>query len=373
MPTFYIIGGARPNFVKIAALAKAFAAYAKSHPQSRFAARIINTGQHYDYLMSKKLFQDLGIPAPYADLEVGSSSHADQTAKIMIRFETLLLKKPADLIIVVGDVNSTMACSLVASKMHIPVAHVESGLRSFDRTMPEEINRRVTDVLSDYLFTTSKDADQNLIKEGVSPKKIHFVGNVMVDSLLANLHKAAASPIKKNLGLKSKGYGVLTLHRPSNVDKDKDFNEILKAVEAIQKQMPVVFPVHPRTAARMKKGALGKRIRGFKNLILTPPAGYHDFIHLLKDARLVLTDSGGVQEETTVLGVPCLTLRDNTERPVTLSKGCNILAGRKAARIIPLANAILKGSKRFPAHRPPLWDGHAAERIVKILAKDFDF
>lgn len=373
MPVIYIIGGARPNFVKIGALAKAFAAYQKRHPKSKFSVRIINTGQHYDYLMSKKLFQDLGIPKPFADLEVGSSSHADQTAKIMMRFESLLLKKPADLIVVVGDVNSTMACSLVASKMHIPVAHVESGLRSFDWSMPEEVNRRVTDVLSDYLFTTSQDADRNLVKEGVNPKKIHFVGNVMVDSLLANLSKAAASPVKKKLSLKKKSYGVLTLHRPSNVDKDGDFKEILTAIEAIQKIIPVVFPVHPRTAARMQKGKLGRKVRSLKNLILTPPAGYHDFIGLLKDARLVLTDSGGVQEETTVLGVPCLTLRDNTERPVTLSQGCNILAGRKSKRIIPLALSILKGSKRFPAHRPPLWDGRAAERIVKILAREFHF
>ena len=373
MPVIYIIGGARPNFVKIAALSNAFADYKKKHPRAPFSSRIINTGQHYDYLMSKKLFQDLGIPAPFADLEVGSSSHADQTAKIMTRFEVLLIKKPADLILVVGDVNSTMACSLVASKMGIPVAHVESGLRSFDRTMPEEITRRVTDVLSDYLFTTSRDADQNLVKEGVDRKKIHFVGNVMVDSLLANLPKATAGSFKKKYGLRKKGYAVLTLHRPSNVDKDTDFKEILKAIEKIQNSIPVVFPVHPRTAARMQKGPLGKKIRSLKNLILTPPAGYHDFIGLLKDARIVLTDSGGIQEETTVLGIPCLTLRDNTERPVTLSKGCNILAGRKAGRIIRLAESILKGTKRFPSHRPPLWDGRAAARIVRILAKEFDF
>jgi UDP-N-acetylglucosamine 2-epimerase (non-hydrolysing) len=372
MVNLYIIGGARPNFVKIAALAKAFTAYKQSHPRSRFTARIINTGQHYDYLMSKKLFQDLGIPDPFADLEVGSSSHADQTAKIMTRFESLLLKKPANLIVVVGDVNSTLACSLVASKLHIPVAHVESGLRSFDRTMPEEINRLVTDSVSDYLFTTCEDANRNLRKEGVDPSKVFLTGNVMVDTLLSNLPKARKAGFTKKLGLR-KPYAVLTLHRPSNVDKEGDFAEILKAVDFLQSRMTVVFPVHPRTEAKMKSGKLSGRIAGMKNLLLCPPAGYLDFINLLMDARIVLTDSGGVQEETTVLGVPCLTLRDNTERPVTIHEGTNFLAGRKSGKIIALADRILSGKIKFAARKPTRWDGHAAERIVKILAKKHGF
>ncbi len=366
-----LIAGARPNFVKIAALWKAYRRFKEKNPKTKLRCRLINTGQHYDYLMSKKIFQDLGLPVPDKDLGVGSGSHAVQTAKIMERFEPVVTADRPDLVLVVGDVNSTLACSLVAAKLHIPVAHVEAGLRSFDRTMPEEINRRVTDVLSDYLFTTCKEGDDNLRREGVAKEKIFFVGNVMVDTLLAHLEKAKKSKIKKMLGLKE-DYALLTLHRPSNVDRDSDFKEILKAVDHIQKKIKVVFPVHPRTAVRLKAHYKNTK-QSFSNLCLIPPAGYLDFIHLMKDARLVLSDSGGVQEETTVLGVPCLTLRDNTERPVTMRKGTNILAGRKADRIIRLADHLLKQKKRLRPQVPPLWDGRASDRIFQILSKKLGF
>ncbi len=372
MTKIFLIAGARPNFVKIAAISKAFAKHKKQKPRSRFVCHIINTGQHYDYLMSKKLFQDLGIPKPYADLNVGSSSHGDQTAKIMAGFEALVLRERPNLVIVVGDVNSTMACTLVAVKLHIPVAHVESGLRSGDRAMPEEINRLVTDAIADYLFTTSKDANINLMREGVNRAKIFLTGNVMVDTLLTNLKKAGQSKIKNKLGIHGP-YALLTLHRPSNVDDDGDFIEILKAIKVIQSRIPIIFPVHPRTASKLQKGKVGQMIRSFPNLLLSPPAGYLDFINLLKDASLVLTDSGGIQEETSVLGVPCLTLRDNTERPVTISSGSNILAGRKAKNIIRYALSILNRKKGLSRRKPPLWDGRSAERIVKILAHKFGF
>ena len=322
--------------------------------------------------MSRKLFRDLGIPAPYQDLEVGSGSHAVQTAKIMMRLESLLLRERPDLILVVGDVNSTMAASLVAAKMEIPLAHVEAGLRSFDRSMPEEINRKVTDGLADYLFTTSPEAERNLKREGVESRKIFFVGNVMVDTLLSNLKKASRSRLRQKLGL-VKPYAVLTLHRPSNVDRDKDFAEILTALAGIQKKIKIVFPVHPRTAARLRHGRYRSRLAAMKNLILIPPVGYLDFIHLMKDARLVLTDSGGVQEESTVLKVPCLTLRDNTERPVTLFEGSNILAGRKSERILKLAARVLKNRSGRRYARPAYWDGKAAERIVRVLSRKFGF
>jgi len=364
----FLIAGARPNFVKVAALVRAFKAFKKSHPASRFTLRLINTGQHYDFRLSKKIFQDLDIPTPAANLGVGSASHAVQTARIMVRFERLLERERPDLVMVVGDVNSTLATSLVAAKMRIPIAHVEAGLRSFDRSMPEEINRMVTDAVSDFLFTTCEEANQNLRLEGKSEKKIFFVGNVMVDTLLAHLEKAERSKIKKKFRLREP-YALLTLHRPSNVDCDTDFLEIVKALEEIQKKIRIIFPVHPRTALRLKKGALSERLRRLKNLQLTPPLGYLDFIHLLKGARLVLTDSGGIQEETTALGIPCITLRDNTERPVTLTQGTNVLAGRKSRRIVRLAGAALNGfnTKRFRV--PPLWDGGAADRIVRILAR----
>lgn len=368
----HLVAGARPNFVKIAALWHAFQGYLKVHPQSPLRLCLINTGQHYDYLMSQKLFEDFELPAPAIDLEVGSSSHAHQTAKIMMRYEKVLLRDKPHLVIVVGDVNSTMACSLVAVKFGIPVAHIEAGLRSWDRSMPEEINRIVTDAIADLLFTTSLDANKNLRREGVPLNKIHFVGNVMVDTLKANLPKAPRSLLRQKLGLRS-SYAVLTLHRPSNVDRDQDFLEILNALEVIQKEITIIFPAHPRTANKLKGGSLHQRVKSMTRLKIIPPLGYLDFMGLLKNAKLVLTDSGGIQEETTVLGIPCLTLRDNTERPITLTSGTNHLTGCKSQRIIRLALKTLKGQGKKIRRIPPLWDGHAADRIVRILARKFKF
>lgn len=365
----HLVAGARPNYVKIAALAKALDRYRRKHPKSPLVSRLINTGQHYDFLMSKKFFKDLRIPSPYVDLNVGSSSHADQTAKIMTRYEKVVLRDRPDLLLVVGDVNSTLACSLVAAKMRIPVAHVEAGLRSYDLDMPEETNRMVTDRISDYLFTTCRDANRNLMREGVAEKKIFFVGNVMVDTLLDNLAKAKKAAASAEYR-PAKPYAVLTLHRPSNVDREGDFSEILSALAHIQTEMPVFFPVHPRTEARLRRGQLARRVSALKNLILTPPLGYHDFIGLMMRADLVLTDSGGIQEETTVMGIPCLTLRENTERPVTIYEGTNILAGKKSSGIIRAFKTIKKRKRR---RVPALWDGKAAERIVRILARAFKF
>lgn len=366
----HLVAGARPNYVKIAALAKALERHKRCHPKSKLIYRLINTGQHYDYVMSKKFFQDLKIPAPYVDLNVGSSSHADQTARIMMSYEKVVLRDRPDLLMVVGDVNSTLACSLVAAKMRIPVAHVEAGLRSFDLDMPEEINRMVTDRISDYLFTTCRDGDRHLRREGVGKNKIFFVGNVMVDTLLDHLGLARKAARKAKLRI-PKPYALLTLHRPSNVDKDGDFGEILKALSTIQQDIRILFPVHPRTKARLRKGPLAKKVSSLKNLVLMPPLGYLDFVGLMANADLVLTDSGGIQEETTVLGIPCLTLRENTERPVTITEGTNLLAGKKCRSILQ-AYKRLRSRKK---HRriPALWDGKAANRIVAILAKKLQF
>ncbi len=372
MKKIYLVAGARPNYVKIAALIRALDRHKARHRRSRFLYRLINTGQHYDFLMSRKIFRDLKIPNPFKDLNVGSGTHGEQTAKIMERFEKLLMKDRPDLVIVVGDVNSTLAATLVAVKMRSPVAHVEAGLRSRDRDMPEEINRLVTDSISDYLFTTSRDADRNLIREGVSRGKIFFTGNVMVDTLLASLKKAGKSGVLRRHGIR-KPYAVLTLHRPSNVDRDEDFQEIVKALTNIQADLPVIFPVHPRTAARMKKSRLAAEFLKLRNIRLIPPLGYLDFIRLMRDARLVLTDSGGIQEETTVMGIPCITLRENTERPVTITQGTNKLAGKRHAKIIRLARAALRTRNTGKKRRPEYWDGRAADRIIAVLAKKTGF
>jgi UDP-N-acetylglucosamine 2-epimerase (non-hydrolysing) len=365
-----MVAGARPNYVKIAAISRAFQDYRKKHNSFKWTIRIINTGQHYDYLMCKKFFQDLNIPVPYCDLDVGSGTHGAQTALILERFEKLLLKTRPDLVIVVGDVNSTMGCSLASVKLGIPVAHVEAGLRSFDREMPEEINRLVTDTVADYLFTSCEDAWPNLRREGVDRKKVFFVGNVMVDSLLANLGKRKGFPsAARDLGLRE--YAVLTLHRPSNVDREEDFKGIALALEKIQEKIPIIFPVHPRTARIMKRSEFGKRLASLANFHITKPLGYLDFIHLLKHARLVLTDSGGIQEETTVMNVPCVTLRDNTERPITLTQGTNNLVGRKYENIIAAAFKILKGTSKRRIKRLCYWDGKAGERIVRVLLQKF--
>ncbi len=357
------VAGARPNFMKVSPLLRAMKRRKDIQPL------LVHTGQHYDDNMSGNFFRDLELPEPDINLGVGSGSQAWQTAEIMLRFEKVLLDLKPALVVVVGDVNSTLAGSLAASKLGVPVAHVEAGLRSFDRTMPEEINRVVTDQLSDYLFTTSGEANDNLEREGISKKKIFFVGNVMVDSLLANLERARQSDILSRLGLERSQYAVLTLHRAGNVDEEKTLGDILYGLSLLPPQLPIVFPAHPRTLKQITAFGLSELIARKTNFHLIEPLGYLDFLALMSQSRLVLTDSGGIQEETTVLGIPCLTLRDNTERPVTVSEGTNTLVGRDPHRIVDEAVKVLKG--RGKAGRiPKLWDGQAAERIVTILEKE---
>jgi UDP-N-acetylglucosamine 2-epimerase (non-hydrolysing) len=323
---------------------------------------LVHTGQHYDAGMSDVFFNDLGIPKPDVHLGVGSGSHAEQTARVMMAFEKVCLEEKPDLILVVGDVNSTMACTLVGAKLGIPVAHVEAGLRSGDRSMPEEINRLVTDALADLLFTTSRDADENLAREGVPKEKIHFVGNVMIDTLLRQRETASKLDMLSPLGVKREGYALVTLHRPSNVDDPAVFSGILDALRVIAETLPVVFPIHPRSRKRIEEFGLDPgRVR------ITDPYGYLEFLNLTSNARIVLTDSGGLQEETTILRVPCLTLRHNTERPVTITHGTNILVGPDRDRILEAYRRVMSGDWK-PAGPPELWDGHAAERIVEVLA-----
>jgi UDP-N-acetylglucosamine 2-epimerase (non-hydrolysing) len=355
------IVGARPNFIKIAPILKEMAKYPE-----RISPILVNTGQHYDREMVDIFFQDLDIPNPDISLGVGSGSHAQQTARIMMAFEEVCQELSPNLVLVVGDVNSTLACSLVASKLGIKVAHVESGLRSFDRTMPEEINREVTDLLSDFLFTTSEDANQNLVKIGISEGKVFFVGNVMIDSLNGHLSRARKRPTLSNLGLVRKEFAVVTLHRPSNVDNSLVLSGLLDVFEEIQQRIQLVFPAHPRTVKNIENFKLQDKVRGMENLKIISPLGYLDFLSLLDRSKFVLTDSGGLQEETTVLGVPCLTLRENTERPVTIRLGTNILVGLNLKKILNEANNILDGRMK-EGQVPPLWDGHASQRIVDVL------
>jgi UDP-N-acetylglucosamine 2-epimerase (non-hydrolysing) len=330
---------------------------------------LVHTGQHYDEALSDIFFRQMGIPTPQVNLEVGSGSHAAQTAEVLKRVEPVLIEHQPDLVLVVGDVNSTIAVSLAAVKLGISVAHVEAGLRSFDRSMPEEINRILTDALADYLFVTEEDAIQHLLKEGRPRESIYLVGNVMIDSLRHFLPIAQKSPIGEDLGLKNgadwQRFAVLTLHRPSNVDSTEKLAELLGAIDSIASQVPVIFPVHPRTQQRLAQAG----IKTHPQLRMIPPIGYLDFLCLLSKATLVLTDSGGIQEETTALGVPCLTLRENTERPITISEGTNQLIGTDPAKIIAAAQSILAGNGK-PGRIPPFWDGHAAERIVDVLLKN---
>ena len=352
--------GARPNFMKIAPLVNALAGvHSVDH-------RLVHTGQHYDQNMSDIFFRDLSIPAPQIDLGVGSGSHAHQTGQIMIEFEKECDRNRPDLVVVVGDVNSTMACTLVATKMLIPVAHVEAGLRSFDRTMPEEVNRMVTDRLADYLFTTSRDADENLKREGVDPSKIHFVGNVMIDTLLEHREQAEGLSVAARFGASAGGYAVMTLHRPSNVDNPVVLRGILEAVQEISETVPVIFPIHPRTSARIREFELDRLVHG--GVRITEPLGYLEFLNLIANAKFALTDSGGLQEETTVLGVPCLTLRQNTERPITITDGTNELVGPEPDRILEAAGRIFMGAWKEP-RVPEYWDGQAAHRIVDVLTQ----
>lgn len=357
------IVGARPNLVKIAPLMREMRKHASIRPI------LVHTGQHYDEKLSDVFFRQMGIPKPDFNLEVGSGSHAWQTAEILKRIEPLLVEKKPDLIIVVGDVNSTIAASLAAVKLGIPVAHVEAGLRSFDRTMPEEINRILTDALADHLFVTEEDAIANLLKEGRPRDRIYLVGNVMIDALRQFLPLAQKSNIGKELGLLDGNgfvpFAVLTLHRPSNVDSIQTLEKLLAAINAVANELPVVFPVHPRTQDRLKDA----RVRHHPHLRLIPPVGYLDFLCLLNRAALVLTDSGGIQEETTALGVPCLTLRKNTERPITVTEGTNQLVGQDPTKIVSATQEILAG-KTKGGRVPKLWDGHAAERIIEILLRE---
>jgi UDP-N-acetylglucosamine 2-epimerase (non-hydrolysing) len=353
--------GARPNFMKIAPVIDEM-----RHRSARIEPLLVHTGQHYDESMSDSFFEDLKIPRPDINLEVGSGSHSEQTARIMIAFEQILLKHPPDWVVVVGDVNSTVAAAMVAAKMLVRVAHVEAGLRSRDRTMPEEINRVVTDALADLLLTPSLDANENLLREGVSPQKIRFVGNVMIDTLYRNLERARSSSILGRLNLEAGQFCAMTLHRPSNVDDKQTLTGIIDALELICERLPIVFPVHPRTRDRLEQFGLSARISKRRSLILTEPLGYLDFLQLYSNSRLVLTDSGGVQEETTVLGIPCLTLRQNTERPITVTEGTNRIVGNDPEVITREALAALEQPAR-PACAPELWDGHAAVRIVDAI------
>lgn len=355
--------GARPNFMKIAPIMEAYREYENIKPI------LVHTGQHYDREMSNLFFNQLGIPRPDYNLGVGSSTHGRQTAEIMMAFEALVVKHHPDLVLVVGDVNSTIACGLVAVKLGIKLAHVEAGLRSGDRAMPEEINRILTDSISDYLFCTERSGVNNLLAEGVGDDKIFLVGNVMIDTLLKNRERAENSAILDKHGLTPGAYAVLTLHRPSNVDNSDVFLSILKALYEIQKEMPIIFPLHPRTRARIDSSSLSKRFASLPNLRPVDPVGYLDFLKLMASARLVLTDSGGIQEETTILKVPCLTLRENTERPVTCEIGTNRLAGIETETILDAYHEFTSGNYGPPG-TPPLWDGQAAGRIVKVLEQE---
>jgi UDP-N-acetylglucosamine 2-epimerase (non-hydrolysing) len=342
--------GARPNFMKIAPIVE------KMKQTPGLESILVHTGQHYSEGMSDVFFRDLEIPAPDVYLGVGSGSHAEQTARIMVEFEKVCEELDPDLVLVVGDVNSTMACTIVAAKLLVPVAHVEAGLRSFDREMPEEINRVVTDALASILFTTSRDADENLKHEGVDRSKIFFVGNVMIDTLLKHSKKAAALKMDK-----PQQYALVTLHRPSNVDDANVLGSILEAINEISKTMPVLFPIHPRTAKSIRD--FGLPMNGIRTM---DPLGYLEFLHLEASATVVLTDSGGLQEETTILGVPCLTLRHNTERPVTITQGTNNLVGTDKERILEAFRRIISTPQKTASH-PEFWDGHAAERIVRVI------
>jgi UDP-N-acetylglucosamine 2-epimerase (non-hydrolysing) len=402
-----IVAGARPNFMKIAPIIDAIVKNNNSSVE-KIDFLLVHTGQHYDEKMSKLFFEELEIPAPDVDLEVGSASHAVQTAEIMKRFEKVCIEEKPTHVLVVGDVNSTIACALVATKLGIKVIHVEAGLRSFDREMPEEINRVLTDSISDILFITEESAKENLAREGVSADKIYFVGNVMIDTLVKHRKKAEQSQILERLSLIDSTqppslqasqlssvvvpYSVLTLHRPSNVDDKEIFQNIIEALSVAGKDMPIIFPIHPRTANKVKEfgldqyfnwglyDAMSSSITAFQphslsnHIIPIPPQGYLDFMKLMSNAKIVLTDSGGIQEETTILGVPCVTMRENTERPVTVSQGTNVLAGIDKDAIIKSASAQLdrfygSGKDKQAGLVPPLWDGKAAERIVSILLK----
>jgi UDP-N-acetylglucosamine 2-epimerase (non-hydrolysing) len=350
--------GARPNFMKVAPLLSAMQARGAAFEQA-----LVHTGQHYDYQMSRVFFEELDMPEPDEFLEVGSGTHAEQTARVMLAFEPVLLKHRPDWVMVVGDVNSTLACTLTCSKLGVRVAHVEAGLRSWDRGMPEEINRLLTDQIADLLFTPSRYGDTNLLREGIAPEKIRFVGNVMIDTLVKLLPRALARPIRADLGLEKGRFVLVTLHRPSNVDDPQTLQEILSALGELGRKLPVIFPVHPRTKKNIQVAGLDTQ-----GIRLLEPLGYLDFLSLTYAAGLVLTDSGGIQEETTYLGVPCLTLRPSTERPVTVDVGTNRLVASRRQDILAAVAGVTLG-ERGKGQIPELWDGHAAERITTIMGE----
>lgn len=373
LPTLLCVVGARPNFMKIAPICSKLSFFSDS-----LRVILVHTGQHYDATMKDTFFDQLGIPEPDVDLGVGSGTHAVQTANIMLKFEPVLDETKPRAVLVVGDVNSTIACGLVAVKKDIPLIHVEAGLRSYDRQMPEEINRILTDQISDLLLTTERSAQENLLSEGVAIDKIHFVGNVMIDSLLSHLPKAVGpnETIRRylpdvNQQIEPKGFALLTLHRPSNVDNPNILSSLLEAVSVISKNLPVIFPIHPRTRKMIEQAGLQETFRS-PGILLIPPVSYLEMLGLMNKAKLVLTDSGGVQEETTALGIPCVTLRENTERPITVVQGTNTVVGCDPNLILSIVNDILStGGKAGKI--PELWDGNTAGRIVNIvLAKYFD-
>jgi UDP-N-acetylglucosamine 2-epimerase (non-hydrolysing) len=362
MKTVLHVVGARPNFMKVAPIYRAISERGKLHQI------LIHTGQHYDVKMSDVFFTDLKLPPPDIHLGAGSGSHAEQTAKVMVELEKVCAAERPDLISVVGDVNSTLAASLVAAKALIPLAHVEAGLRSNDRTMPEEVNRIVTDRLADFLLTPSTDADENLRREGVDPGRIFFVGNVMIDSLFAFKERAQSLPTLGQMGLASRKYAVCTMHRPSNVDDPETLSDLLGALEEISRAVPVIFPVHPRTRKILAAADGPRRLADHPQLRLIDPMGYLEFLSLTSQAALILTDSGGLQEEATALDVPCLTLRKNTERPVTVTVGTNVIVGTDPARIVAEATKALGGNGK-KGRLPERWDGRAAGRIAEIFER----
>lgn len=356
-----IIAGARPNFIKIAPIIKAIEK--KQTEGSKISYRLVHTGQHYDKNLSDTFFEELNIPQPDANLEVKSGTQAEQTAAIMIAFEKELIQNPCDLVLVVGDVNSTMACAIVAKKSNVKVSHVEAGIRSGDMAMPEEINRIVTDSITDYFFTTSTTASANLIKYGADVSNIHFVGNVMIDTLYQNLNRISAPAFWGEFGLTKGNYIILTLHRPANVDEEKSLIALLQGIDKMVGDRKIVFPIHPRT-----KAILGENQLGLKNIILVEPQGYLNFMFLIKNSFAVITDSGGISEETTVLNIPCFTMRNNTERPETQTIGTNTLVGTSIENLEKVyAEFLLTGPRK--AGIPELWDGCASERIIEILLK----
>jgi UDP-N-acetylglucosamine 2-epimerase (non-hydrolysing) len=354
--------GARPNFMKVAPIHRAF-----QKVSDKVEHFLVHTGQHYDYAMSTAFFQDLEMPEPKYFLNIGSGSHAQQTAKIMIEFEKVLIEEKPDFIIVVGDVNSTIACSLTAIKLGIKTAHVEAGLRSYDRKMPEEINRMATDAISDYLFITEESAEENLNKEGVDPKRVFFVGNTMIDSLVFATPKTEKSDILNKLNVTENNYVLATIHRPSNVDEPKQLNSLIDLFDFIAQKRQIIFPVHPRTKKMIESDdILNNRVKSITNLILTDPLGYIDFLKLMINCDFVITDSGGIQEETTFLQKPCVTMRTSTERPSTIKLGTNILVNPDYDSIKNVVEKILNNDKKTGII-PPLWDGNTADRIVEII------